>query len=500
MSFSHKLRQLVPRAALNPQRRPIRWMSSGIQAASVRGSTTAPLSLRTFSSQLQASTSAITSHSRSNHHCYSTSLPRYQSTPALAEEEDADPPEMEIRDTHSILKALKRLLEFNSPNVPYAADVLLKHCDAPNFECYYWAIECWTRTKRKGAAERMEALYRQLLEKSEREDQKDQVQTALLHVLKAYSHVANAHIAEELLLQFAEDYRSQKLVPPTMEMCKAVLSTWPRSDSSRRAYRAERFLTLMSKDPVFPNPDIVCYTLALNCWASSGKEEAPQRAEKLMRSMEKLEDEALRPNLLTYSCVINAWARSPKIDAPNQAERLLREMEETKKWVVDRVVYTAMISVWGRSKQPGAIRKAEEYFERLQKLSTSASATLSSDENSGKGVERKATVVEYTALIQAWAYYVGNHRHESQRGVDRVEELLAELMKKYFTAKVEGDKDADSMRPNRLTFASIFRTLKAARNLTDRPVRAERMMGEMEKLKLAPNKHIEKMFEKCSRS
>lgn len=414
------------------------------------------------------------------------------------------------------IEKLRALVESKSMDIPQKTDTLLQRLDdrkvLPNFECLFWAIECWSRTKRKGAEERIEELYHQLWQCFQndssvnnmvdtairREERVAKMQTTMMRVLKAYHHVSNAHRAEDLLLQFADNYRSDQLVSPTLEMCKSVLSTWSRSESSRRAFRAEKLLSIMTKDPALPNPDITCYTSVLNCWASSGKDNAPRRAELLLRSMELTEDESLQPNLLSYSCVLNAWARSKDPDAPTQAELLLHEMEKKNGWVVDRVVYTAMISVWGRSKRPKSIAKAEAYFQKLQSLQRSSTEGEESEEETAP--VPVATVVEYTALIQAWAWHVADNINESKRAVDRVEELLEELMEKYFISKFEGHPDAEKMRPNRQTFASVFRTISSARRIPNREDRANRALGEMQKLNLEPTTYILNLIEKCSRS
>lgn len=415
--------------------------------------------------------------------------------------------------------ALKRLVESKSPQAPQEADFLLQKLDEeqiePNFDCLFWALECWCQTKRKTAEERIEHLYQSMWQCFQRnrvnnvsssilQEQAQQIQASLLRVLEAYHHASNAHRAEDLLLQFADRCRSsnQQLVPPpTMEDCKSVLKTWSRSSSSRRATRAEKLLSLMSKDPILPDPDITCYTMVLNCWASSEKENAPRRAELLLRSMEFLDNKTLRPNLMSYTCVLNAWARCKEPKAPDEAERLLREIQDEKKWKIDRVVYTAMISVWGRSTRRNAIDKAEEYFQKLCDLERAAVvAESSTKDNSTNVTSYQPTVVEYTALIQAWAYHVARHVEDSRRAVDRVDELLDELLERYFSSNFQGDPNAELSRPNRLTFASIFRTISAARRIPNRHDRAMAALQKMEKLNLEPNAHILGLVEKCSRS
>lgn len=413
-------------------------------------------------------------------------------------------PDLNQTDVLTAVDDLKQLMESKSPCTRQQIDLVLERLEnqriQPSFECLYLAIECYCRIKRKGSEERIEELFQQLRHSFrnvvDATKSRHQLQVAMMHTLRAYHHVSNAHRAEELLLQFAEDLDDRSLV--SLEMCKSVLTTWSRSDSSRRANRAEKLLSIMGKDEALPDPDITCYTLVLNCWASSNKENAPRRAELLLRSLELNEDVRIRPNMMSYTCVLNAWARSQHIDAPSHAERLFREMRETKGWTPDRVVYNAMISTWGRSKGPKSILKAEEYFQQLKDLEQGEHDQ--SGDSASRESSRKATVVEYSALIQAWANFVGDNVGESRRAVVRVEELLDELMGKYFDSNDRGAHGAEMFRPNRMTFASVFRAIHAARRVPNRGDRAQSVLQKMHKVQLEPNAHILGLIEKCTRS
>ena len=406
----------------------------------------------------------------------------------------------------AVVHHLQEMIESKSPCSPQEVHLVLKRLESqqirPSFECYYLSIECLCRTKRKGSEEHLDELLQQLQQSFRSTpystESKQKLQAAMMHTLRAYHHVSNAHRAEELLVQFMNDSNDPLLV--TMEMCKSVLSTWSRSDSSRRARRAESFLSIMHKEKALPDPDIPCYTLVLNCWASSNKENSARRAELLLRSMELSEKLNLRPNMFSYTCVLNAWARSQHSDAPGHAERLFREMCKTKGWAPDRIVYTAMISTWGRAKVPESILKAEKYFKELNDLEKQKIEREGCDVGRNLDSMTTATVVEYSALIQAWANYVDNHVEESRRAVDRVEALLDELMEKYFDASLRELEYAEMFRPNRMTFASVFRTINSARRIPNRGERADSVFRKMHKVKLEPNAHILGLVEKCTRS
>lgn len=77
-------------------------------------------------------------------------------------------------------------------------------------------------------------------------------------------------------------------------------------------------------------PDAKSYTKVINVIARSGRKDAGEKAERLLRRMTRDGDEDLRPTALTYTYVIDAHARSPSPRAPHAAQRLVEEMERLR--------------------------------------------------------------------------------------------------------------------------------------------------------------------------
>lgn len=403
--------------------------------------------------------------------------------------------------TDEIASQLKDSFESKSPNSPMLADSLINELNVRRIpldaDVLYWAIQCWSRTKRKDAAERIEKLYQNYWDCTVGSissssgvgdateltaSQEEKVQTALLCLLQAYHNISNAHRAEELLLNLAEDYDTHERVRPSLEMCKTVLSTWTRSASSNRGNRAQKLLSLMEKDATLPDPDITCYTFVLSCWASSNKDDAPHRAELFLRRME-INDPPTQPNIMSYTCLLTAWSRSNADNAPKEAECLLEEIRD--KFAPDRRVYTAMISVWGRSRQQDGIEQAERYLQELIDLQEQNSQTNESHDTDIP----KATVVEYTALIQSWANHVSDHPANYRRAMGRVEELFQLLL----------DSDDEDLRPNRMTFAAVLRAIGAAQRVPDRYARATAVLRTMEEMNMDPTNYILNLHQKCAK-
>jgi hypothetical protein len=415
-----------------------------------------------------------------------------------------------------------------SPRAPQKAEAVLsqmmkqqqQHAPGgwkPSAECYLRVMESYTAKSgsRKGSLERIESLYYKDVKRLFWNEPKSQrtpqlLQAAMLCVLQAHHKNADAHRAEEVLLEFAEDYSANGVVPPTVSMCLSVLATWGKSKSSRRATRAEKLLSLMEKDTqVWPTPDMACYTSVLHCWANSNKPNAAKRAELLLRLLQlqattSLNDTTtsssslpvLSPNLHSYTCVLHAWANSDDPEAPMHAERIFAELQE-EGLQPDRLAYAAMISAWGRSQHHDAAYKADDYLMQLKEqpvqvqpqpngTSTIHTATTTNT------TTNQATVIEYTATMQAWAQYVSRNVDASQEAVARVEGLLVELLEES-----SSNHDNYNKRPTALTYAVVLKTIAAARLVPDRNQRAKSLLRIMERQNMEISPYIRGLVEKC---
>ncbi|KAG7346576.1 PPR: pentatricopeptide repeat domain containing protein [Nitzschia inconspicua] len=363
---------------------------------------------------------------------------------------------------HSFAHLLEGWAKSKSPLAAKRADHLLaqmKHWKIePNAECLSRVIECWAKSKRKGAETRIESLLAWMQRRLEKDEcDPAVVQDSMWNLLQAYRTIRNAHRAEELLLDFSEQYRQIQRFPPTLQMCNLVLSIWSQSNSSRRGYRAEKLLLKMENDAVFPDPTVASYTAVLNCYAGSNKPDSAARAEALLRRMEQME--RIEPTLASYTCVLIAWARSLDTQAASsQAERIFQDLQD-RGFEPDRFVYSGLITAWGRCNREESIIKAEEYLQRIKDLST----------NTNRPLSLKPTVVEYTGVLQAYANFVVRNVDRSRMVAERVDSLLNEML----------DSEDVSLRPNTLTYAAALKAIAGARQLPDRGDRADAVLRTM---------------------
>ena len=398
-----------------------------------------------------------------------------------------------------------------SPLAPKQADRILLRMERftnyePNSECILRVIECWSKSRRKGAETRIESLFvtmkKQLTksmidndrmsvsdDRNNNDGDVQNLQLALLNVLQAYQKIRNAHRAETILLDFVDDYKneiSHRPFPPTAEMFLSVLMAWKQSSSKNRATRAEKLLRMMEdNDEEFPDPNVACYTAVLTCIASSKKQDAAKRAETLLRRMYNNDNnKGTKPNMLSLTCVLIAWARSNDLDAHLHAERIFREIQDLG-MKPDRYVYSGLITAWGRSNDKDSISTVENYFQRIKSFEEREALQ---NENSKTSASYNATVVEYTAVIQAYANYVSENVDQSRESVKRVKSLLDEMI----------ESKNELLKPNTLTYAAVLKCIAAARRLPNRGDEADKILQKMYVQRADITPYIINLVKRCS--
>ena len=268
-----------------------------------------------------------------------------------------------------------------------------------------------------------------------------------------------------------------------------------KSAAEGAALRAEALLRLMDRlyaeeGDADVMPDSILFTTVMNAWANVGDGDSAERAEALLRRMEHLHSRGearIKPDAVAYSSAIKAWTRAAssgyrgggsRPDAPERAEALLREMErrygETGDPDVrpDTIAYTSIIRAWtkgrgggrgGRSGDAGRMG-AERAEQLLLNLEAQYEAT---------GVEDvKPDAVAYGTVINAWA-------ESGARGsAERAASLLRRMSNLH---KSTGDND---IKPDAVAYTAVIKAMVAAgrRGEAGSEDNAERVLRRMERL------------------
>jgi len=105
---------------------------------------------------------------------------------------------------------------------------------------------------------------------------------------------------------------------PTSITLTNVLKAWTKTKSPEASHRAIALLAGMEKlykdGIVAVKPNVVNYSVVLDCLAYARTSSAAERADSMLQRMMASDDPNLHPNVISYNCVIKAWsyARDPR--------------------------------------------------------------------------------------------------------------------------------------------------------------------------------------------
>jgi hypothetical protein len=208
------------------------------------------------------------------------------------------------------------------------------------------------------AAEKAEALLRSMQVSAQEQGNFDlKPDTVCWNMaIQAWAQAGQGPRAEALFKEMLQDYLDEDgataAAAPNNITFSAVLSAWAKTQKNPQASeRAERLLQQMkhlaaaaaanddnnnddasgsSNKRSLPDikPNVVSYSIVLDCLAYAKTTAAAIRAQSLLREMQASDDPAVQPNVISYNSVIKAWSLSRDPNALFKVTALLKEMME----------------------------------------------------------------------------------------------------------------------------------------------------------------------------
>ena len=204
-------------------------------------------------------------------------------------------------------------------------------------------------------------------------------------VLHSYANVGNAREAERMLdhmEKIGSDQRWSDRVQTNIICYNSTLHGWSKSKEDDAPYRAEdllRRMEILAKDAPERGirPDIITYSAVIGAWARSNVFDSAERAQQLLEQCVKLyeteKDDRLKPDIVTYNSVLGAWAKRSSrergkpaaIEAAQQAELIIRQMEACDDVQPCTISYNILLDAWSKAGGKGCEAKAEEILRNM---------------------------------------------------------------------------------------------------------------------------------------
>ena len=96
---------------------------------------------------------------------------------------------------------------------------------------------------------------------------------------------------------------------------------------------------------------------------------------RLNQFAESSGEEELRPDTVTFSSTMNAWAKSGDPAGPDRAEAILRQMDKLyrgglKRVKPDRVSFNTVLNAYANSRHPQAAERVLALFDEMRSCQT----------------------------------------------------------------------------------------------------------------------------------
>ena len=145
-------------------------------------------------------------------------------------------------------------------------------------------------------------------------------------------------------------------------------------------------------------PDVVTYTAVISALAKSSQpDNAAKTAIRLLTEMKPSGGSGLRPNLPCFNAVLYVLAQAKSLEAANRAEELLRRMERLSQTDSDFAdvrpdvrSYTILLGMWASLKTPEAATRAADILRTAERIGEARQSLV-------------LDVVAYNKVILGWA-------------------------------------------------------------------------------------------------
>jgi len=201
----------------------------------------------------------------------------------------------------------------------------------PDIVTYTIVMQCCIKSKKPGAPEKVESILRELQQMERNGDSTMRPDAACWNsAISAWAATGNGERAEALFLEMVNDSNTYGGASPTSITLTNVLKAWTQTKSPEASHRALSLLAMMEqlyKDGIVSvKPNVVNYSVVLDCLAYARRSSAAERAESMLQRMTDSDDPNLHPNVVSYNCVIKAWSFAQDRRSSAKITSLLRDL------------------------------------------------------------------------------------------------------------------------------------------------------------------------------
>jgi pentatricopeptide repeat protein len=294
-------------------------------------------------------------------------------------------------DTIAFTTVIKAWSKSSDPSAPDRAENLLRKLNElyndgknkkfkPDVMTYTNVMQCWIKSRKREAPEKAERILRQLQSMERDGDVTMAPDTAAWNsAISGWASAGNGERAEALFLEMLDAHRvnPDTVASPNSITFTNVLNAWAKTRSPDASDRAISLLEKMEKfysDGILAvKPNVVNYSVVLDCLAYAKQTPAAVRAESMLRQMAASDDPNLHPTVVSYNSVIKAWSytRDDTKKSVVKITSLLREIigqsESNPKMRPNSTTFGQVLKFLNESDLPDKAKRAKA-IENIMKI------------------------------------------------------------------------------------------------------------------------------------
>jgi len=248
----------------------------------------------------------------------------------------------------------------------------------PDVMTYTSVIQCWVKSKKFEAPEKAECILRHLQSMERDGDDTMSPDTIVWNsAISAWASAEDGERAEALFLEMLDSSRisSDIIALPSAITLTNVLNAWSKTRSPEASDRALALLAKMEKfyrDGILAvKPNVVHYSVVLDCLAYAKHASAAECAESVLRKMIASNDPNMQPTVISYNSVIKAWAYARDRKSITKITSLLREIivqsESNPKMRPNSITFGQVLKFLNESDLPDKANRAKA-IENLMEI------------------------------------------------------------------------------------------------------------------------------------
>ena len=291
-------------------------------------------------------------------------------------------------------------------------------------------------------------------------------------LILANARQGRAKEAEQIVKGMVDRYgRGESFVLPDLITYTMLLDAWSKSGEEGRGLRAESILDSIEERHVsfdttaYNNPELTIsgtYVAAMRAIIHSGEDKIIERVENIHK---RALGRGIIPDAYVYATLLDAYATTCPTDASEKVPQIIAMMEENVTDITQggkTVVYNTALKLLKEIREPGAVEKAEELFQKMKSQGNFDEVTygtmIALYTNKGKNNNSSAKRAEelLNEMINETALEANTHHMNSAMNslvragnISKAADLLHKMEEEYANGN-------EFMKPNVVSYATLM--------------------------------------------